>query len=70
MNVQSELFVCPECSSSQVTTTHEQIFMANTGDHYCHSVKTHDPESKSDCLDCGWQGKCSQLKFGMIKERT
>jgi transcription elongation factor Elf1 len=47
---------CPECGSEQVTVTAEQSFMANTGEHYCHSVKTHDDEAKARCLDCQWTG--------------
>ena len=47
---------CPKCDSEQVTVTAEQMFMANTGEHYCHSVKTHDDKAKAGCLDCGWKG--------------
>ena len=54
--------ICPECGSEEVILTHEQTFMANTLDHYCHSVKVQDPDSKSRCLDCGWQGQRDQLK--------
>ena len=33
---------CPSCDSDRVTLTHEQKFMANTGEHYLHSVKTQE----------------------------
>ena len=52
---------CPECGSDRVTAAHVQMFMVNTGDHYCHSVKTHDSNSRSTCLDCGWEGVRGQL---------
>ena len=52
-----EKLVCPECGSDQVTVTAEQSFMVNTGEHYCHSVKTHDPDAKAHCLSCQWQGE-------------
>ena len=52
---------CPSCESSKVTLTHEQAFMANTGEHYCHSVKTHDDNAKASCLDCLWEGERRQL---------
>ena len=52
-----EKLVCPECGSDQVTVTAEQSFMVNTGEHYCHSVKTHDPDAKARCLSCQWQGE-------------
>lgn len=52
---------CPECGSPEVTLTHEQSFMANTGEHYCHSVKTQDPDAKANCLNCWWLGRHDQL---------
>ena len=54
-------YQCPECESTEVTLTHEQSFMANTGDHYCHSVKVQDPDSKARCTECDWQGRHDQL---------
>lgn len=47
---------CPSCGSDLVTLTYEQKFLANTQEHYCHSVKIGDPNSKADCLDCQWKG--------------
>lgn len=47
---------CPECGSENITVSHEQMFMANTGEHYCHRIKTHDGNSRSTCLDCDWEG--------------
>jgi len=54
-------YTCPNCESTEVTLTHEQEFMANTGEHYCHSVKVQDSDSRSRCLDCGWTGQHAQL---------
>lgn len=56
------LYTCPECGSEEVAVTAEQMFMVNTGGHYCHSVKTHDPEAKATCLECRWEGRRDQLK--------
>lgn len=53
---------CPRCDSTEVTVTAETSFMANTGEHYCHSVKTHDSGAKARCTACGWEGKRHQLK--------
>lgn len=53
---------CPECGSDQVTTEHHQMFMVNTGEHYCHSVKTQDPDSPATCLRCSWMGVRHQLE--------
>jgi hypothetical protein len=55
MNTEQPL-TCPECGSAEVTVEHHQMFMANTLDHYCHSVKTQDADSPSTCLECEWKG--------------
>ena len=52
---------CPECGSEEVTVTAEQMFMANSGEHYCHSVKTHDEDARAGCLECHWTGRRSAL---------
>lgn len=54
--------VCPACGSDRVTTEHHQMFMANTGEHYCHSIKTYDSDSPATCLDCRWTGLRQDLK--------
>lgn len=61
MSHEETTLCCPECGSPDVTLTHEQMFMANTGDHYCHSVKTQDSESRSTCLSCRWEGTRAKL---------
>lgn len=52
---------CPECNSTRVVLTEETSYFANTGEFFCHSVKTHDSDSKATCLDCWWVGKHFQL---------
>lgn len=52
---------CPGCGSEKVTVAHTQKFIAKTFEHYCHSAKTHDGESPSNCLECGWTGRRDQL---------
>ena len=47
---------CPKCGSEEVAVTAEQMFMANTGEHYCHSVKEQDADAKALCLACRWRG--------------
>ena len=59
--MKAEPLKCPECESLKVATTAEQMFMVNTGEHYCHSVKTHDADSKATCLDCRWTGRRDEL---------
>jgi len=52
---------CPHCGSDQVTLTHEQKFMANTGEHWCHIVKIQDHDAKAYCIDCQWEGERHHL---------
>lgn len=52
---------CPECNSSKVALTSEQMFMANTGEMWCESVKIYDSAAKVTCLDCRWEGTRFQL---------
>jgi transcription elongation factor Elf1 len=53
---------CPKCNSTDVVVTAETMFMANTGEHYCHSVKAHDSDAKAKCLACDWEGYRIWLK--------
>ena len=56
------VLTCPACGSDRVTTAHIQTFMVNTCEHYCHSVKTHDPDSPARCIRCDWTGERKDLK--------
>ncbi len=56
------ILVCPECNSDNVVTEHHQMFMVNTGEHYCHSTKVFDSDSPATCLDCRWKGERNQLQ--------
>ncbi len=59
--MEDELLRCPNCGSNEVTVSHLQRFMANTGEHYCHAVKTQDADSESTCLECQWRGRRDEL---------
>lgn len=56
------VYRCPKCDSQDVFSTHEQAFMVNSGEHYCHMVKAHDSDSKAGCLQCNWRGERHELK--------
>ena len=56
-----EKLICPACGSDRVVVTAEQMFMVNTGEHYCHSVKTQDSDAKAKCLACHWEGTRQDL---------
>ena len=47
---------CPDCKSAKVAVTEETMYMVNTGNYYCHSVKSYDPDAKAVCLKCDWCG--------------
>lgn len=55
-------YTCPNYDSEQVTVGHLQTFMVNTGEHWCHSIKTHDSDSPATCLECWWEGERKDLK--------
>lgn len=61
------MLTCPECGSDAVAVTSEQMFMANTGEHFCHSVKAQDSDAKATCLTCRWEGLRSGLR-GELEE--
>lgn len=62
MNKTDPTYHCPGCGSEEVFSTHEQAFMVNTCDHYCHMVKAHDSDAKAGCVDCDWRGERKDLK--------
>lgn len=59
---QETTLTCPDCGSDQVIVHEERAVMANTFEHYCHSVKAHDPDAKASCLKCNWAGERQHLK--------
>lgn len=61
-----KIYRCPECNSDQVTTEHHQMFMLNTGEPYCHSMKPHDLNSPATCLDCWWLGELKNLTAEVV----
>ena len=61
MKTTTETLKCPHCESAQVTLTSEQAWLANTGEYWCETVKTHDSDAKATCLDCWWVGRHDEL---------
>ena len=53
---------CPECDSDNVIVRAVTSYMVNTGELYCHSVKTHDGDAKVMRLDCNWEGMRQELR--------
>ena len=52
---------CPNCDSENVAVTEETMWMVNTMEIYCHSVKAHDSDAKATCLGCRWEGERRRL---------
>lgn len=60
MTTQTHL-TCPDCGSAEVTTTHIQTFMVNTGELFRHYVKADDDNSPARCVECFWGGERQNL---------
>ena len=54
------------CESEDVTVSSISTEMANTGEFFCHSIKSHDLDSPSDCLRCDWTG----IRNDLIKQNN
>ena len=63
----TEQLTCPGCGSTEVRVASVQLFMANTGKHYCHSVKAHDSDTAADCCKCDWCGQRQDLISVTVK---
>jgi len=59
--MKTKLYQCPECESTDILVYEETAFELNTGDYYCHSVKSHDSDAKVSCQYCGWEGERQHL---------
>ena len=56
------LLRCPDCGTDQVIVREVTSVMVNTLEHYCHSVKAHDPDAMCRCLECDWIGERQELE--------
>lgn len=62
MSTTEPTLICPNCDSDRVATASEELWMVNTMERYCASVKPHDDDAKALCLDCRWEGMRQDLK--------
>ncbi len=56
------ILLCPHCDGSNVLVVSEDSWFVNTGELFCHSVKTIDDDAKARCFDCEWRGKRKDLR--------
>lgn len=61
-------YQCPECESDEVVLVSETSWMANTGEFFCHSVKTQDSDATARCLTCDWAGRHAELTGYEVKK--
>lgn len=52
---------CPNCRSTQVTVGEISTYYVNTGEFFCHSVKSHDSDAPASCTKCWWTGERKDL---------
>lgn len=62
MSKKDPLLVCPGCESSDVIVRAVTSYRVNSGEFYCHPVKTHDSNASVNCLACDWDGQLHELK--------
>lgn len=55
------LLSCPKCGATDVLVMEEAAFYANTGEFYCHSVKSYDEYARATCPICWWEGQRKDL---------
>lgn len=56
------IYKCPECESENILVYSETSYNINTGEFYCHSIKTYDDIAKVRCIECDWEGKRYMLE--------
>lgn len=61
-----DILYCPECGSDRVIVRAVTSYMVNTGEHYCHSVKTHDSDASAGCLECNWEAQRQDLSAAPV----
>lgn len=61
---------CPECESDDLLVYERTAYELNTGNFYCHSVKSHDAEAKVSCQDCEWEGFLNDILIKMTTQKV
>lgn len=54
--------VCPQCHEDSLLVRAVTSYHFNTGEFFCHSVKTHDHNAPVCCLECDWEGTRADFK--------
>ena len=57
-----KLLYCPECGCEELLVRSVDTYYLNSGDFFCHSVKTNDSDAEVWCLACRWEGVRSMLE--------
>jgi len=60
--MKEQTYRCPECETEELFVRAVTTYYLNTGEFFCHSVKTHDSEADVFCMDCDWKGTRKDLE--------
>jgi ssDNA-binding Zn-finger/Zn-ribbon topoisomerase 1 len=54
---------CPNCNSDKLLVYEKTSFVLNTGEFYCHSIKSHDDDAEVRCqsIGCDWVGRLDEV---------
>lgn len=57
-----KLKACPNCGGTdQLYVSAVDLFEVNSGEFFCHAIKTHDADAAVKCFACDWHGEQAQL---------
>lgn len=60
------VYSCPQCGETEELTVEAHTgYYVNSGDHYCHLMKTHDPGAPCSCHACNWSG----MRIELLKDK-
>ena len=62
VNIKEAQYKCPDCGNEDLLVRAVETYYLNTGDFFCHSVKTHDSDAEVVCLECNWTGTRGRLE--------
>lgn len=55
-------YQCPKCGNKEILISSKTSYKMNSGEFFCHSIKTHDSYAEVSCLDCGYEGTRKEVE--------
>jgi len=63
VNTEEVQYKCPDCENKDhLFVRAVETYYLNTGDFFCHSIKTHDSDAEVFCMECNWTGTRGRLE--------